>query len=245
MSAPVNRRAVLGSIAVAGAMLAAPAAAVASHPDAELFAFSRRARALNAEYDELNAKCEAAIKRMGRAPIPETLICREGDDVFLSKEHLKLGQPLFPVSYEEALATRDMMLKLCGRLAMSGREVGEEGVRIFERSCEIARDAPVYEAACVAARKASGVAAFNEEIDRVWAELLQVFREIAFTAAKTNDGVLAKLAACGSRLAEDWPLDPEDADEDEEISVARVAEAAAIDYAALLKMREASHDAET
>jgi hypothetical protein len=232
-----TRRAALGSVAAASALFAVPAAAaLTAHPDAELFALSRQARALIAEDAALEAKFKVALDGMKKVAMPETLICQEGDDAFLSKKHLEVGSPLFPASYAEARSMRDMLMKLCAHLTVNDRTVGEEGVRMFERSCEIARDAAAYEAAREAAREAAGLPALNDEITRVNAELYRTYRAIALRPARTLDGVLAKLAACGGQVAEYWPLDPDNDDED--FTAMRVAEAAAIDYAALLKAQE-------
>jgi hypothetical protein len=237
MSQPMNRRSAIGAIAAGSAMLALPAAAaMAAHPDAELFALSRRALALAAEYAELEVKFTAAMERMEKPPVPKTLICQEEDLDFFAREHLRVGEPLFPATYKQAKLISGTMQIVFNVLSRNGRSVDEYSIRYISRSFEIAQDSEEYELACDAARKAAGVTALNDEITRVDADLMLVFRDIAETPAKTIEGVLAKLAACGATVAEDCPADPDDGIE--AFTAARVAQVAAIDYAALLNAQE-------
>jgi hypothetical protein len=194
-----NRRAVLGAVPAAGATAALPAAACAdviiSHPDAELFALIKSAKAAKSSGDEAGAEADDRLSKM--APSREALIWTEAD-----AQRWRLG-----IKPGQRPSKSDIdFLRIWLKLERKPDPVAV-GVPPFiptldflERAREIVSTQDEYDGARRAAEEHPDVfeaMAKQGEFAELFVELAT---SIAATPAKTPDGLIAKLTMIASDL---------------------------------------------
>ena len=228
----IDRRAALGALVAAGALLAAPAPALAAHPDAEIFALARRAKALSGE----SAAADMALDDLDDAfeppDPPSGLLIREGDEVLVGvgEDEFagRLGAP-FPEHRLHLLTSREPAWRSWAE-AMDASKLASPALRIIKRAAEIDLAARRHRANIEAARIAAGLPEAEARADEIRQRLRAAWRDLAFTPARTVAGVLAKLAAVASQCR---ARDPEQACDRLDESAVCVLEMAALDLAAL------------
>lgn len=208
-AALVNRRAALGGLAAAGALLAVPHVAKAASPDAELFALARKAKALYAALGAAEDRLVEAEQRLGRTVFPEALIVTASDRKLFPRIQAGAGEPFFEKDIQAIRIARKVTLDVCRFINTPDIGSDWDCPQLVARAVEIERADEKHRAEREAARTAYGVTEAEAEVDRISAELAQTWRDLAFAPARTIEGVLAKLDAASAQLA-DARLTPHD-----------------------------------
>jgi hypothetical protein len=198
-----SRRAILGAVLAAGGVAALPAVAgtLHSHPDAELFALSERARTADALADEASMAADDVLFKIVPS-FPQALIWAETDDPFWYG--VKPGER---IQAQDIDFLRDW-LKLPER---PDRPWPQDicrfpliPLRAFaERAREIVRAKDEFEASWQAAGEHPDVleaTARRKALSERWSELAM---RVATMPAKTMEGLIAKIALIASGYAED------------------------------------------
>ena len=227
---PVDRRAALGSLASAVAMfgISGLARAAQDHPDAELFALARRAKELSAASRRAFDAADALERSFEPLPIPQALIATAQDARDFGPLMATVGEPFRPGDIETICTFRDLFLAV-GRVAVSnGSRSGLGTPNAVVRASEIELVGNAYYERKRAAREAFGIPAADARAEAIQGDELRAFHALAFTPARTVEGVLAKLAAVAPSCQAGNPSQHSDSCDE-----AKVLEMAARDLAAL------------
>jgi hypothetical protein len=196
---PINRRAALGAIAALPTLASSPnaTAALEAHPDAELFALARRAKALGLASDEANAAAELLEDTFEPPPPPACLLIREGDEPIAGAadgEFARLVGTPFSIRQLEILrAIRPALQSLS--VPKGSSAVAAEAMDRFTRATEVDIATDLYLAEIEAAKEAAGIPAAEAKATESRAALKTSWREFALTPARTIEGALAKIDA--------------------------------------------------
>ena len=209
-STPIDRRAALGGLASAAAVLVLPTVAAAAGAvlapvpaavdlDAKIFEIAARAKALDPLISAAVAAADAAEARLAKQPVPSALLATDRDQILILPITTKAGEPLLPSEISAVRETLGIMEESF-QITASADHRHPQLRETMARAAEIDEAASFYHERLDEIARVAGLTEAEAECKRLDAERSRICEILSTTPAQTEPGALAKFAGVAAMI---------------------------------------------